>query len=205
MSTQTPAPPSAPFSRGIFSLGGVLQENLQELHDRWFWFVLLGVVLLVLGFGVLSYTGMVWATLATAVVFGCFMVAGGIFYIVGAFFTRCWGGFFLSLLAGVLYLATGVILIDRPMEAAILYTLLLAVFFFVEGLFRIVGALAGRFQHWGWMLLNGVVTLVLGVLIWRQWPLSGLYVIGLFLGIDLVISGVNYVGLGLRARTLPTR
>jgi len=189
----------------MFSLAGVLRENLQELHDRWVWFVFLGVALMVLGFGVLTYTGMVWATLATALVFGCFMVVGGVTYMIGAFFTRGWGGFFLSLLAGVLYLATGVILIDRPLEAAILYTLLLAVFFFVEGLFRIVGALAGRFQHWGWVLLNGVATLVLGVLIWRQWPISGLYVIGLFLGIDLVISGVNYVGLGLTARKLPVR
>jgi uncharacterized membrane protein HdeD (DUF308 family) len=189
----------------MFSLAGVLQEDLRELRDRWFWFVLLGIGLMVLGFGVLTYTGMVWATLVTALIFGCFMVAGGIVYIVGAFFTRGWGGFFLSLLAGVLYLATGVILIDHPLDAAILYTLLLAVFFFVGGLFRIVGALAGRFQHWGWMLLNGIVTLVLGVLIWRQWPLSGLYVIGLFLGIDLVISGVNYVALGLTARKLPVR
>jgi len=140
---------------------------------------------------------------ATALVYGCFMVVAGIFYLVGAFFTRGWGGFFLSLLAGVLYLAAGLILIDHPMEAAILYTVLLAVFFFVEGLFRIVAALAGQFRHWGWVLLNGVVTLLLGVLIWRQWPLSGLYVVGLFLGINLVVSGASYVSLGLAARKLP--
>ena len=184
-------------------MAAVIQENLKDLRDSWFWFLLLGIVLILLGLVVLSYTGMVWATVATAFVFGCFMVVGGIFYIVGAFFTRGWGGFFLSLLAGVLYLAAGAILIDHPLEAAILYTLLLAVFFFVEGLFRIIAALTGRFRHWGLVLLNGIITLLLGVFIWRQWPLSGMYVIGLFLGINLVISGASYVSLGLAARRLP--
>src|SRR5262249_59156255 len=106
---------------------------------------------------------MVWASIATAIVFGGFMVVGGIVYIVGAFFTRGWGGFFLSLLAGVLYLAAGVVLIDHPLEAVILYTLLLAVFFFVEGLFRIIAALARPFRHWGWVLLDGVGPLLVRV------------------------------------------
>jgi uncharacterized membrane protein HdeD (DUF308 family) len=181
----------------------VIQENLKALRDSWFWFVLLGIGLIVLGLAILTYTGMVWATVVTTVFFGCFMAVAGIFYIVGAFFTRGWGGFFLNLLAGVLYLAAGIILIDRPVEAAIVYTLLLAVFFFVEGLFRILAALAGRFHHWGWMLVNGIVTLLLGILIWRQWPLDGLYVVGLFLGINLLISGASYVSLGLAARKLP--
>jgi uncharacterized membrane protein HdeD (DUF308 family) len=186
-----------------FPAVGIIKENLKDLRDSWFWIVLLGGALIVLGLALMSYTGMVWATVAATLVFGCFMVASGIAYLVGAFFTRGWGGFFLSLLAGVLYLAAGVVLINHPQEAAILYTLMLAVFFFVEGLFRIVGALAGQFRHWGWVLLSGVMTLALGVMIWRQWPLSGLYVIGLFLGIDLVISGASYVSLGLAARKLP--
>src|SRR5262249_36049919 len=114
-----------------------------------------------------------------------------------------WGGFFLSLLAGVLHLVAGFIVLNHPLEALLVYTLLMAVFFFVDGLFRIVGALAGRFHPWGWMLLNGVITLLLGVLIWRQWPLSGLYVVGLFVGINLIISGVTYIALGMPARNLP--
>jgi uncharacterized membrane protein HdeD (DUF308 family) len=64
-------------------------------------------------------------------------------------------------------------------------------------------ALAGRFRHWGWMVFNGIVTLALGGMIWRQWPLSGLYVVGLFLGINLVLSGAGYISLGLAARKLP--
>jgi uncharacterized membrane protein HdeD (DUF308 family) len=131
------------------------------------------------------------------------MVVAGIFYIVGAFFTRGWGGFFLSLLAGVLHLAVGVIVLEHPVDVLILFTLLMAAFFFVEGLFQIIAALTGRFQHWGWMLFNGIVTLLLGAMIWRRWPFDGLYVVGLFLGINLIVSGVTYISLALNARRLP--
>jgi uncharacterized membrane protein HdeD (DUF308 family) len=181
----------------------VIHENIKALRDSWFWFVLLGVGLIILGVAILGYTELEEATRLTVLVYGYFMMVGGIVYIVGAFFTRGWGGFFLSLLAGVLYLALGFILVEHPLEVAIIYTLLLAVFFFVEGLFRIIAALSGRFRHWGFVLLNGVVTLLLGVLIWRQWPLSGFFVIGIFLGINLLISGASYVSLGLAARKLP--
>jgi len=201
--TKGPASGFMPGFGGAFPMAQVVQENLKALRDSWFWFVLLGALLIVLGFVVLSYDWLVWATLVTAVVFGYFMVIGGIFYIVGAFFTRGWGGFFLSLFAGVLNLAVGVIIIDHPVDALIVYTLLMAGFFFVEGLFRIVAALAGRFRHWGWMLANGVVTLLLGILIWRGWPSNALWVVGLFLGINLILGGSTYVSLGLRARNLP--
>jgi uncharacterized membrane protein HdeD (DUF308 family) len=201
--TQAPPSNSAPPFGGPFPMARVIQENLKDLRDSWFWFVLLGIGLVVLGLAVLTYTGMVWATLATALVLGIFMMAGGLVFIVGAFFTRGWGGFFLSLFAGVLYLAAGFIITSHPVESAIVYTLLLAVFFIVEGLFRIVAALAGAFRHWGWMLVNGVITVLLGVLIWEQWPDSGLYVIGLFLGINLIVNGSTYISLGLRVRKLP--
>jgi uncharacterized membrane protein HdeD (DUF308 family) len=180
----------------------VIQEDLQELRASWYWFVLLGAALIVLGVVALIYS--VTATIVTALVFGWMLVIGAVLYFVGAFYTRGWGGFFLSLLAGVLHLAVGLIVINHPAEAAVVYTLVLAVFFFVEGLFRVVAALAGRFRHWGWVLLSGAVTVLLGVLIWRDWPLSGLWVIGLFVGINLIFSGASYVALGLHAKNLPT-
>jgi uncharacterized membrane protein HdeD (DUF308 family) len=185
-------------------VAGLIQENVRALRASWFWFLLLGISLVILGLAILSYTGMVWASLATAFVFGCFMVAGGVLYIVGAFFTRCWGGFFLSLLAGVLNLAVGAIILEHPVDAIVVFTLLMAAFFFVEGLFRIIAALAGQFRHWGWMLVNGLITLALGVMIWRRWPFDALYVVGLFLGVDLVISGANYIALALNVRRLPS-
>jgi uncharacterized membrane protein HdeD (DUF308 family) len=60
-----------------------------------------------------------------------------------------------------------------------------------------------RYQNWGWLLLHGVINLLLGVLIWRQWPLSGLWVIGLFVGIDMIFNGWSLVMLSLAAKNLP--
>jgi len=200
MSTQGPGSSPSPLPGPMFPFAGVIHENLKDLRNSWCWFLTLGSVLTILGIVALSYS---LTAVVAVLVFGYFLLAGGILYIAGAFFTGAWGGFFLSLLAGVLYLATGFILINHPVEAAILYTLLLAVFFFVEGLFRIVAALAGRFRHRGWVLFNGIITLLLGVMIWRQWPLDGLYVIGLFIGINLIFSGVGYIMLGMSVRQIP--
>lgn len=201
MSVQTPVSPPPPGLGGQGPLVRILQEDLRHLRASWFWFVLLGAALVLLGLFAMTYAEA--ATVTTAIVFGYLMLAAGAFYIVGAFFTRGWGGFFLSLLAGVLHLAVGLIIVDRPVEAVLVYTLVMAVFFFVEGLFRILGALAGQFRHWGWVLANGVITLLLGVMIWKQWPVSGLFVVGLFLGINLLVSGMTFINLGLNARRLP--
>jgi uncharacterized membrane protein HdeD (DUF308 family) len=196
----SPVSPPRPVFLSL-PMARVIQEDLKGIRDSWFCFVLLGAALIVLGMAAMSYVYL--ATEVAALVFGGFLAVGGVCYIVGAFFTRGWGGFFLSLLGGVLYLAAGVIIIDRPLEAAILYTLLMAVFFFAEGLFRIVAAIAGRFRDWGWVLFSGVITLLLGIMIWKQWPYSGLWVVGMFLGIDMIINGVAYIALGLNARRIP--
>jgi uncharacterized membrane protein HdeD (DUF308 family) len=71
--------------------------------------------------------------------------------------------------------------------------LILAIFLIFAGIFRIVFALAERFTGWGWVLLNGAVTLLLGLLVYKQWPASGLWVIGLFIGIEMIFNGWAWV------------
>jgi uncharacterized membrane protein HdeD (DUF308 family) len=189
--------PVGPLSR----LAPIIQEDLKTLKDAWIWFLILGVALIALGCCALGYTALF--TIASVEVFGFLMILGAVTYIGGAFLTGSWGGFFLTLLMGVLQLSAGAICVRHPAEAAIVYTLLMAVFFMVGGLFRIVTALAGQFRGWGWVLVNGIITLLLGLMIWQQMPFSGLWVIGTFLGIDLIFSGWSYVALGLNARKLP--
>jgi len=79
----------------------------------------------------------------------------------------------------------------------------MAMFFMIAGLFRIVTALLMRYPHWGWVLLNGLITFVLGVLIWRQMPGAALWIIGMFVGIDLIFVGWSWVMLALALRTEP--
>lgn len=189
-----------PSPRFLVGLAPLVQEDLKLVRGSWLRFVILGVALIVLGLLALAYSTMY--TIATVEVFGFFMIVGSLFFIGGACCTGSWGGFFLTLLTGVLQLVTGLICVRHPAEAAIVYTLLMAAFFMIGGLFRIVAAAAGQFRGWEWVLVNGAITLALGVMIWQQMPFSGLWVIGTFMGIDLVFNGVSYVLLGLNARSL---
>jgi uncharacterized membrane protein HdeD (DUF308 family) len=131
------------------------------------------------------------------------MIAGGILQAIHAFACKKWSGFFIDLLTGLLYIVVGFMCVANPGATAVALTLLIAMFLMFGGIFRIVIALIMRHQHWGWLLLHGAINLLLGILIWRQWPLSGLWVIGLFVGIDMIINGWSLVMLGLTAKNLP--
>jgi uncharacterized membrane protein HdeD (DUF308 family) len=82
-------------------------------------------------------------------------------------------------------------------------TFLIAACLLTGGVLRIGVSAVERFEGWGWVVLNGVISVVLGVGIWRQWPLSGLWVIGLFVGIEMLFSGLSWVMLGLAVRSTP--
>ena len=189
------------LSSPLFRLSPIIQEDLKHLKSAWIWFVALGAALIGLGLLALGYSTLF--TIATVEVIGFFLIFGGSLYTIGAFFTGSWGGFFLTLMTGVLQFVMGLLCVQHPAEAAIVYTLLMAAFFMVGGLFRIVAALSGAFRGRGWVLINGIITLALGVMIWQQSPISGLWVIGTFIGVDLIFNGWLYVLIGLNVRQLP--
>ena len=110
-----------------------------------------------------------------------------------AVWARDWSGFFLFLLIGVLYAVAGFFTLQQPILAAESLTLMLAAAFVVGGVIRIIVALVERFPSWGWVLANGILTVLLGIAIWLQWPSSGLWVIGMFVGIDLIVNGTTWL------------
>jgi uncharacterized membrane protein HdeD (DUF308 family) len=175
--------------------------GLEELRLRWGWFVGLGILLIVLGMVALGASTLM--TLATMVFVGWLMIIGGVVEAFHGFTCKRWSGFFIDLLTGILYLVVGFMIVSNPGATAIALTLLIAVFLIFGGIFRIVVAVAVRFHNWIWLLLSGGINLLLGIAIWRQWPLSGLWVIGLFIGIDMIFNGWSLVMLGLAARTIP--
>jgi len=172
-----------------------------ELRRSWGWYLVVGIALVVLGAIAIGSTFVM--TIASVLFFGWILLISGVLEIVHAFWHKRWSGFFLDLLTGILYVVAGWMMITNPQESALLLTLLIAMFLVFEGVFRIVAALAVRYPHWGWVLLNGVVSLLLGVLIWRRWPVSALWVIGFFVGIEMLLNGWSLVMLGLTGRTLP--
>lgn len=177
--------------------------GLGELHKRWGWFVGLGILLVVLGMMALGSS--VVMTLATMVFVGWLMIGAGVLQAVHAFTCKGWSGFFIDLLSGILYTVVGFMIIANPGATAVTLTLLISMFLIFGGIFRIATAISVRFHNWIWMLLHGVINLLLGISIWQQWPLSGLWVIGVFVGIDMLCNGWSLVMLGLAAKNLPTK
>lgn len=180
-----------------FGLTNCFRE-IESVKKNWGWFLLLGILLIMLGAAIMSSA--FYATVFSVMLFGAFLFIAGIVQIVQGIMARKWRGLFLSLLLGVLYLVTGALCLAEPAAAALGLTLWIAAFCVIAGLFRIIASLTYRFDHWGWVLFNGIVTLILGILIYSQWPVSGLWVIGLFIGIDLILAGWSWVMLSLTAR-----
>lgn len=167
-------------------------------NNPWKWFLVLGIGLLLLG--MVALWASVAVTVASMVLFGVLFVVSGMIQTVQAFQTRQSRGFFLHLLAGILDLVVGLLLVTHPTAGALGLTLLLAAFFLVGGLFRSIAALSLRFPNWGWALVGGIVSVLLGILLGMEWPESGLWFIGLCIGIDMIFHGWGWVMLALAYR-----
>ena len=178
-----------------------LRHGLSALRGNWLWFVVLGGVLVALG--IIALGSVVIASLAAALAIGTLLLLAGVAEVIGAFWCRGWSGFFLELLSGVLSIVVGLLFLRAPLNALAALTLLIACFLMVGGIFKIVAALSYRFAAWGWSLASGIIDLILGVMIWQEWPASALWVIGLFVGINLLFRGINWIALGLALRALP--
>ncbi|WP_437190977.1 HdeD family acid-resistance protein [Planctomicrobium sp. SH527] len=179
-----------------------LQHGLSTLRGSWFLFVLLGISLIALGSVALSAVGV--ASLATAVAIGFVLLASGAIESIGSFWCRKWSGVFYHLLSGILSIVVGVLFLKAPVGALLALTLLIACFLMVGGIFKIVAALFYRFGAWGWPLLSGVIDVVLSVMILQDWPEAAFWVIGMFVGISLIFRGINWIGLGVAVKSLPT-
>ena len=188
-------------STNVLTIGSLHLVGLDELRKRWCWIVSLGFVLALLGTVALGSAASV--TLATTVFFGWLMIVGGLLQATHAVATRGWAGFFIDLLAGLLSLVVGIMVVAHPAATAITLTLLIAVFLIFSGLFRITIALTIRFHNSIWLVLHGLVNLALGIMIWQQWPLDGIVVIGMFVGIDMLFNGLSILMLGLAVKNLP--
>jgi len=176
-------------------------SDTAPLRARWGWVVALGVVYLIVGFVALG--SVVTATVASVFVVGVMMIIGGVAEVLSAFKFKSWGKFLLWGLLGVLYVVAGFVTFENPLLAAALLTLMLGALLMASGIVRIILAFSmKREAPWVLVLLSAVITLLLGLLILAQWPVSSLYILGLFLGIDLVMAGVGWIGLGLGLRRI---
>jgi uncharacterized membrane protein HdeD (DUF308 family) len=174
------------------------RHELQGLHKQWWCFLLLGVSLIVIGS--ICIADPLIGSIASVLFLGFLLLAGGITQVVSAFWAGRWSGMLFHVLIGVLYGVVGYMIIDAPGISLAVLTKFIAIFLIVGGVFRIVGALVTRFHDWGWVLLNGAITLFLGLIVNRQLPEASLWVIGLFIGIEMIFNGWAWVMLSLGLR-----
>jgi uncharacterized membrane protein HdeD (DUF308 family) len=176
-----------------------LAEGIRALRDKWGWIVAFGVVALIAG--VIALGSVVTATASAVLIVGVMMLLAGAAEIIAAFSVKTWGRFFLWLLLGALYIFAGIICLQNPFEAATILTLMLGIALIVSGLIRIF--LATQMKHgtpWGWVVFSGIVSFLLGLMIVAKWPASSFFVLGIFLGIDLIFIGGSWITMGLALR-----
>jgi uncharacterized membrane protein HdeD (DUF308 family) len=176
--------------------GRSLGDSIATLRAKWGWIVALGVVFVISG--MIALYSVVSATLATVWVVGIMMIVSGIAEIIGAFSVKTWGKFALWVVLGALYVIAGFLVFENPLLAAGVLTLMIGIFLIISGFLRIFLAMQMKQgTPWGWVVFSGLITVLLGGMILAQWPYSGAYVLGIFLGVDLLFAGFGWISMGL--------
>jgi uncharacterized membrane protein HdeD (DUF308 family) len=162
--------------------------------------VLLGTVMILAGLLVLG--DVVFFTVISTIFIGGMSIATGAFEIVHAFWTKGWGGFVWQILLGILYVAFGIVLVSQPVVSALVVTYILGLVLIISGIVRVLLSLS-HWQRAGWILLaSGVFGVLAGAIILTRFPASGLWVLGLLLGVDLLSHGMGWLTFAWRTPTL---
>jgi len=179
-------------------------QEFGHLKSDWWWLFLYGILLTVCGTAAVIFPALtILTTFAAMVILGVALMISGVATIVTALWAGKWSGVLVHLLVGILYLVVGFAITDTPVASAITMTLFVAAFFIVVGIFRSVAAMVIRFPFWGWSLLNGIITFLLGVIIYRHFPQSSVWVLGLLIGLEMLFHGWNWIMISLAVKNIP--
>jgi uncharacterized membrane protein HdeD (DUF308 family) len=161
--------------------------------------VIMGIIMVICG--VLAVGSPLAAGVSVTIFVGIMLVIAGIAQCFLAFQAGAFGKGLLIFVVGALTAAAGFYLFNQPLAGLASITLFLAVYFVVTGIFELVGAFQIRpAEGWGMMLFNGIVTLLLGVMIWSEFPLSGAWAVGVLFGVKLIMSGWSLIFIGRSVR-----
>ena len=177
-------------------------ELATEVRANWGWMMFMGIALVVLGIIGLYMVGTL--TIASILYFGILVVVGGVFTLIDGFRAEGWKAKIWEILIGVLYIVAGIVMIMNPGASAVWFTLFLAAFLLVSGIFRIVMGfqIHKEVKGWGWTVVGGIASILLGIMIFAQWPVSGLWVIGLFVAIEMIMQRTSMISIAFAARSV---
>ncbi|MGB5960053.1 MAG: HdeD family acid-resistance protein [Coleofasciculaceae cyanobacterium] len=161
----------------------------------------IGALLILLGIGAIALPR--FSTIVAETWIALILVSAGAAKIVYAFQNRsAESGFIWKLLLSILYIATGVMLFVYPLTGVLTLTILLGSFLLTEGVFELILAFKLRpQQNWTWALGNGIITLILGAMIWFQWPFNAPWLIGTLVGVSVLFTGISRIMLSLNIRS----
>ncbi len=180
----------------------VMVVDLEELPRKWGWLLALGILMLVTGsIGLVQSVAM---TLVTVLFFGAIIIVNGTFALVQTIMDReeKWRGKMVHVLLGVLYIGAGALILMNPVAASAALTLFLGGIFLAMGIIRIVYGLRLRKLGWKWVMpiVIGVVDILFAIILGMSWPISGLWVIGIMVSIELLMYGwmLTFTALAVR-------
>ena len=174
-------------------------EWLKKAHKKAGWLVAIGILEIVLGVVVLGSP--LAGGLAVAIILGISLMIGGVARLFAAFATDSFGSGALAFLWGLIVATAGFYIFTRPGIALGGLTLVLSIMFFVSGLTQCVVAFHVKpTSGWGWMLTGGIVTVLLAIMVWRQFPMSGVWLVGTLVAVHLIMNGVTTMMIGGAAR-----
>lgn len=178
-------------------MNAVTTDNTLKKTDGWSmaWGILMFIC------GLLAISLPLASAMGLVIILAWLILFTGVWHLIFAFHAQSVGGVLWKILLAVLYVIAGAYLLAHPLLGMVSLTLVLAIFFALEGIIEIAlyFGLRGA-RHSGWVLVDGIVTLILGILIWRQWPSSSVWVIGTLVGISLIFSGISRFMLAWAAR-----
>jgi len=184
------------MSTTAVSVTGILKKSLG-------WSIFLSVLMIVAG--ILAIIMPPAAGIAVTILVGWLLIFSGVAHLVFGWHTRTTGGLLLEVLLGIVYILVGVYLLLNPVAGLVSLTLALTIYLFAEGILEFILAIRLRpLPGSGWLFIDGIVTIILGVMIWRAWPSSTAWAVGILVGVSMLFSGIARLMLSLAARRLVT-
>ena len=175
------------------------ENNVQYVKQKSNLLIVIGFILIVLGCLALGYQFM--ATVFSVYFIGTLILIAGIAQTINSFNLKGFGQTALWAVMGILYIIVGLISFFRPIAVSSALTLVIAILLIMSGFTQIFASFSNRnLPRWGWVLTSGIITLILGLMIITGWPYDSLWVLGMFLGIDLIFQGFAYVAIGFAVK-----
>ncbi len=181
----------------------LLSAALRETVTRFsLWYLIEGLLLIVAGVLAVAFSAI--SSVAVVVVLGWLLIASGLVQAISLIGAARVPHFWLQLVSVVLSVLVGLLVLRDPAQALLTISLLLIVYFMIEGISKVVFALTIRpFPNWGWVLASGAVGIVLSLVLWANLPVTALWLVGLLVGIELICVGAALAYLAWRVRNPP--